>query len=109
MEDCRSKILGKENILFDLPYPHPILGSGNDSNNVIIAAACAHQQGLMQHILSKTIEQQIWCKVRLKDFWPSCRKNWNDGNFITFSCIIKSAFSFAAFLLSCRHFEYTNT
>ena len=41
MEDCRSKILGKENILFDLPSPHPILGGGNDTNDVIIAAACA--------------------------------------------------------------------
>ena len=38
---CRSKILGKENILFDLPSPHPILGGGNDTNDVIIAAACA--------------------------------------------------------------------
>ena len=81
MEDCRSKILGKENILFDLPSPHLVLGSGNDTNDVIIAAACAHQQFLMQDILSKTIERQIWPKVRLRDVWPPCRRNWND--FIT--------------------------
>ena len=80
MEDCRGKILGKENILFDLPSPHPILGGGNDT---IIAAACAHQQVLMQDILSKTIERQIWRKVRSRDFWPMCRRNWNDGDFIT--------------------------
>ena len=60
MEDCRSKTLGKENILFDLPSSLPILGGGN---NAIIAAACAHQQVLMQDILSKTIERQMWCKV----------------------------------------------
>ena len=56
MEDCRSIILaiGKENILFDLLSPHPILGGGNDTNDVIVAAACAHKQVLMQDILSKT-------------------------------------------------------
>ena len=63
MEDCRSKIHGKENILFDLPSPHPVLGGGNDTSDVIIAAACAHQQVLMQDILSKTTERQIWRKV----------------------------------------------
>ncbi|XP_068728082.1 uncharacterized protein [Montipora capricornis] len=83
MEDCRSKILGKENILFDLPSPHPILGGGNDTNDVIIAAACAHQQVLMQDILSKTVERQIWRKVRSRDFWQTCRRNWDDGDFIT--------------------------
>ena len=80
MEDYRSKILGKENILFDLPSPHPALGGGND---MIIAAACAHQQVLIQDILSKTIERQIWRKVRSREFWPACCKNWNDGDFIT--------------------------
>ena len=83
MEDCRSKILGKENILFDLPSSRPVLGGGNDTNDVIIAAACAHQQVLMQDILSKTIERQIWRIVRSRDFWPTCRRNWNDGDFIT--------------------------
>ena len=83
MEDCRSKILGKENILFDLPSPHPILGGGNDTNDVIVAAACAHQQVLMQDILSKTIERQIWRKVHSRDFWQTCRRNWDDGDFIT--------------------------
>ena len=77
MEDCR------ENILFDLPSPHPVLGGGNDTNDVIIAAACAHQQVLMQDILSKSIEWQIWRKVRSSDFWPMCHRNWNDGDFIT--------------------------
>ena len=65
---------------FDLPSPHPVLGGGNDT---ITAAACAHQQVLMQDILSKTIERQIWCKVRSWDFWPTCCRNWNDGDFIT--------------------------
>ena len=65
---------------FDLPSPHPVLGGGNDT---ITAAACAHQQVLMQDILSKTIERQIWCKVRSRDFWPTCCRNWNDGDFIT--------------------------
>ena len=83
MEDCRSKILGKENILFDLPSPHPVLGGGNDTNDVIIAAACTHRQALMQDILSKTIERQIWRKVRSRDYWPTYRRNWNDGDFIT--------------------------
>ena len=83
MEDCRSKILGKENILFDLPSPHPILGGGNDTNDVIIAAAYAHQQVLMQNILSKMVERQIWHRVCSRDFWPMCCRNWNDGNFIT--------------------------
>ena len=63
MEDCRSKIRGKENILFDLPSPHPVLGGGNDTNDVIIAADCAHQQVLMQDILFKTIKRQIGRKV----------------------------------------------
>ena len=92
MEDCRSKILGKENILFYLPSPHPVLGGGNDTNDVIIAAACAHQQALMQDILSKTIDRQIWRKVRSKDFWPTCRGNWNDGDFITNSRVDRSTF-----------------
>ena len=83
MEDCRSKILGKENIFFDLPSPPPILGGGNDTNDVIVAAACAHQQVLMQDILSKTIERQIWRKVHSRDFWQACRRNWDDGDFIT--------------------------
>ena len=83
MEDCRSKILGKENILFGLPSPHPFLGGGNDTNDVLIVAACAHQQVLMQGILSKMIERQIWCKVRLRDFWPMCGRYWNDGDFVT--------------------------
>ena len=89
MEDCRSKILGKENILSDLPSPHPVLGGGNDT---IIAAACAHQQVLMQDILSKTIERQIWRKVRSRDFWPTCRRNWNDGDFITNLRVDRDAF-----------------
>ena len=83
MEDCGSKILGKENILFDLPSHPPILGGGNDTNDVIVAAACAHQQVLMQDILSKTIERQIWRKVHSRDFWHTCRRNWDDGVFIT--------------------------
>ena len=83
MEDCGSKILGKENILFDLPSHPPILGGGNDTNDVIVAAACAHQQVLMQDILSKTIERQIWRKVHSRDFWQTCRRNWDDGVFIT--------------------------
>ena len=48
--------------LHDLPSPHPVLGGGNDTNDVIIAAACAHQQVLIQDILSKTIERQIWVR-----------------------------------------------
>ena len=84
MEDCRSKILGKENILFDLPSPHPILGGGNDTNNVIVAAACAHQQVLMQDILSKTIERQIWRKVHSRD--------WDDSDFITNLRVDRSTF-----------------
>ena len=72
-------MLGKENIVFDLPSPHPVLEGGNDTNDVIIAAACAHLQVLIQDILSKTIERQIWRKVCSRDFWPTCRGNWNDG------------------------------
>ena len=89
MEECRSKILSKENIIFDLPSPHPVLGGGNDT---IIAAACAHQQVLMQDILSKTIERQIWRKVRSRDFWPTCRRNWNDGDFIINLRVDRDAF-----------------
>ena len=37
----------------------------------------------MQDILSKTIERQIWRKVRSRGFRPACRRNWNDGDFIT--------------------------
>ena len=94
MEDCRSKILGKENILFDLPSPHPVFGGGNDTNDVTIAAACAHQQVLMQDILSKTIERQIWRKVRSREFWPTCRRNWNDGDFITNLRVDRGTFLF---------------
>jgi len=92
MEDCRSKILDKENILFDLPSPHPVPGGGNDTNNVIIAAACAHQQVLMKDILSKTIERQIWRKVRTRDFWPTCRRNWNGSDFIINLRVDRSTF-----------------
>ena len=37
----------------------------------------------MQYILSKMIERQIWRKVSSRDFWPTCRRNWNEGDFIT--------------------------
>ena len=92
MEDCRSKIHGKENILFDLPSPHPVLGGGNDTNDVIIAAACAHLQVLIQDILSKTIERKIWRKVRWGTFGQRAVET-----------------GMTAFLLSSRHFECTNT
>ena len=77
------KYLVKKTFFFYLPSLHPILGGGNDTSDVIIAAACAHQQVLMQDILSKTIESQIWRKVRSRDFWQTCRRNWDGGDFIT--------------------------
>ena len=85
MEDCRSKIhaLCKENILFDLPSPHPVLGGRNDTNDIIIVAACAHQQVLMQDILSKTIERQIWRTVRLSFGQRAIEAGITAGDFIT--------------------------
>ena len=110
MEDCCSKILGKENILFDLPSLHPVLGGGNDTEDVIIAAACAHQQVLMQDILSKRLNGKFGAKFVRGTFGQRAIET---GSFfvayyinqITFFCVVKSAFSFANFLLSCRHFE----
>ena len=50
---------------------------------MIIAAAYAHQQVLMQDILSKMIQRQIWHKVNSKDFGAMCCRNWNDIDLIT--------------------------
>ena len=36
MQICKSEIRGKENILSDLPSPQPVLGGGNDTNDVIM-------------------------------------------------------------------------
>ena len=68
---------------------HPVFGGGNDT---VIAAACAHQQVLMQDILSKTIEQQIWRKVCWRNFWPTCHRNWYDSDFITNLRVDRGAF-----------------
>ena len=75
-------------LIFLLHIPYLEL-SGNDT---IITAACAHQQVMMQDILSKTIERQIWRKVRSRDFWAACRRNWHDGDFIANLRIDRGAF-----------------
>ena len=46
----------------------------------------------MQYILSKMIERQIWRKVSSRDFWPTCRRNWNEGDFITNLRVDKGTF-----------------
>ena len=108
MEDCRSKRLGKGNNIFDPPSPHPVLGGGNDTNDVIIVAACAHQQVLMQDILSKSIEQQIWRKVHWRDFFANVHIISTKSHFSVSlnRCCLLPLFSFLAVILTARTREH---
>ena len=84
----------KEKILFNLPVPLPCLNRNADESNGVIAAACAQQQSLVQEMLSKQLNRVLWTKIRLREFWRTCKLHWVDQDYINNIRVDKGTFVF---------------
>ena len=89
--------------------PTPSLEAYPDNSFTAIASACCGQQ-IMHELLSRKVNRVVWQKVRCREFWKTCRKNWEDEDYVanlrldkeTFLFVVESLASYITELHCCR-------
>ena len=44
--------------------------------------AVAQNMNLLTDLFTRVINRGIWCKVRSRKFWRTCRANWDNGDYL---------------------------
>ena len=42
----------------------------------IVAVAWREQQALLQEMLARNVNRKVWMKIRSREFWSTCQRNW---------------------------------
>ena len=48
----------------------------------LVMVAMAQHMNLLTALFTRKINRGIWWKVRSREFWRTCRANWDNGNYL---------------------------
>ena len=48
----------------------------------LVVVAVAQHMNLLTALFTKKINRRIWCKVRSREFWRTCRANWDNDDYL---------------------------